>query len=299
MFDANILSIAIHAGAGIPKDYRTGDPIDRARERVWALIARVESEGECVLLPAPALGEALTSVAEHAERYIEEIERNSCFRIHPFGKREAIEIAMRTKAAIKAGDKKEGLSDSPWQKVKYDRQIVATAKTEGVTAIYSTDKHIHAHAKLWQVPVIHLADVMLTSAGVQTSLLEEESAAGDADPADNIEEGNGTSAQSGSAIDPSWLSRTAWYPYIRCARSGRVLQYTLQRIDQTCPWCKQLLSQDDLDWLRRLTNNPAMMNDAEQLFLVLKNGSIDGGSISSPVWDTCTGAIGAAHPAQS
>jgi hypothetical protein len=161
-FDAGILSIVIYENAGIPNDYRTGLPIDRARERIDALIDILEQDGDCVLLPTPALGEALTSVAEHAERYIEKLENLSCFKIHPFGKREAIEIALRTKAAIAAGDKKEGL-EAPWQKVKYDRQIIATAKAERVDAIYSTDKHIHANAGLWGVPSIHLADLPLPS----------------------------------------------------------------------------------------------------------------------------------------
>lgn len=171
VFDACVFSIAIYEDAGVPVDYRTGKPIEKAREKIEALISDLESEGEKILLPTPALGEALSSVADFAEQYIEEIEQRSCFRIHPFGKREAIEIALRVNAARQSGDKKEGVEE-PWQKMKYDRQIVASAKTEGASAIYSTDKHIHAHARLWGIRVIHIADLPLPSVAVQSVLID-------------------------------------------------------------------------------------------------------------------------------
>lgn len=162
LFDAAILNVAIDPKSNIPSDFRTGLPIPDARQRVDALIESLEKDGEGIIIPTPALCEALTTLAEKAIELTEQIERRSCFRIRPFGKREAIEVAMRTRAAILAGDKREGLTD-PWQKVKYDRQIVAIAKTENAIAIYSTDRAIHEHGKLWGIPVLHLADVPLGS----------------------------------------------------------------------------------------------------------------------------------------
>lgn len=161
VFDAAILSLAIDRKARIPNDFRTGMPIPQARERVDALIASLEDDREVILIPAPALAEALATVAEKAIELTELIEAKTSFRIKGFGKREAIELALRTHSAVLAGDKREGV-DEPWQKVKYDRQIVAIAKTEGATAIYSTDKGVHSHAKLWAIPALHLADVTLS-----------------------------------------------------------------------------------------------------------------------------------------
>ncbi|HTW64714.1 MAG TPA: hypothetical protein VME17_08880 [Bryobacteraceae bacterium] len=158
LFDAAILSIAIDPRAITPSDFRTGQPIPQARERVDALIASLEQDNEAIVIPTPALAEALTTLAEKAIELTEQIEQRACFRIKPFGKRDAIEVAMRTRAAILAGDKREGIADS-WQKVKYDRQILAIAKTENVSAIYSTDRGVHEHGKLWGIPVLHLADV--------------------------------------------------------------------------------------------------------------------------------------------
>jgi len=173
LFDAAILSLAIDPRSRIPSDFRTGKLIPEARERVDALIEGLERDGDVILIPAPALAEALTALAEKAVEMTEQIENRSCFRIKAFGKREAIEIAIRTHDAILAGDKREGVEE-PWQKVKYDRQIIAIAKTENVTAIYSTDEGVHKHAKLWGIPVLHLADVTLPSVtGPQQEMFDE------------------------------------------------------------------------------------------------------------------------------
>lgn len=43
-----------------------------------------------------------------------------------------------TRDAIRSGDKRAG-SDSAWQKVKYDRQIIAIARVRQASAIYSDD----------------------------------------------------------------------------------------------------------------------------------------------------------------
>src|ERR1043166_7633638 len=175
IFDAVILSLAIDEKANIPSDYRTGKPIPDARARVDALIAKLEKDGECIVVPAPALAEALVSLAERAIDVSEQLESSSNFRIKAFGKREAIEVAIRTQKAIAGGDKREGI-DQPWQQCKYDRQIIATAKTEGATAIYSEDRYIHQHGQLWRIQVLHLADVPLASPTNQDEMFPDDEA---------------------------------------------------------------------------------------------------------------------------
>lgn len=44
-------------------------------------------------------------------------------------------------------DKKDPVQAATWNKIKFDRQIVAVAKVEGADAIYSTDPHIVKHAQ--------------------------------------------------------------------------------------------------------------------------------------------------------
>jgi hypothetical protein len=46
-----------------------------------------------------------------------------------------------------------------WAKVKFDRQIVAIAKTKGVTAIYSNDSDIHRICKQENIPCFGVWDL--------------------------------------------------------------------------------------------------------------------------------------------
>lgn len=46
-----------------------------------------------------------------------------------------------------AARKKGGADSAPWQKVKFDRQIVAIAKVHGVATIYSDDLDIKKHGR--------------------------------------------------------------------------------------------------------------------------------------------------------
>jgi hypothetical protein len=157
-FDCSVLCLTIYPNAGIPYDFKTGLPIDNAKARVDGLIVESEKSGEIILIPTPALSETLVVVAPSIQNYLDELANQAYFKVVPFGERAAIEVALRTKLAINQGDKKEGVP-SAWDKVKYDRQIVAIAKVEGASIIYSTDRHIHAHAGLWGIKVLNISDL--------------------------------------------------------------------------------------------------------------------------------------------
>jgi predicted nucleic acid-binding protein len=158
LFDCSVLCLTLYPEAGIPNDFRTDKPSEFAKERVDGLIAGAEQGSEIILIPTPALSEVLVVVAPDVQKYLDELSNQACFKVVPFGERAAIEVALRTKAAKKRGDKREGVA-SAWDKVKYDRQIVAIAKVEGASIIYSTDRHIHAHAELWGIKVLNISDL--------------------------------------------------------------------------------------------------------------------------------------------
>jgi hypothetical protein len=79
-------------------------------------------------------------------------------RTRPFDDRAAVETAIMTREAIAAGDKRAG-SDAPWQKVKVDRQIIAIARVESATRIYSDDRNLVAFAKRLGMDVISTWDL--------------------------------------------------------------------------------------------------------------------------------------------
>ena len=63
---------------------------------------------------------------------------SSSFRVASFDTRAAVEAATMVKAAIDGGDKKLSLATGG-QQIKFDRQIIAIARVEGASRIYSND----------------------------------------------------------------------------------------------------------------------------------------------------------------
>lgn len=159
VFDATFMLLLFDENAGSPVDPSTGRPLTRVAERAQFLLSRLSDAQDEIIIPTPALAELLTGVANMAE-VLGEIDRNRCFRIVPFGKRAAVEVALWTAEALRAGDKKAG-EGKPWNKVKYDRQIVAIAKVEGATDIYSDDRGLKATAEQKGIRVIHMQDLEL------------------------------------------------------------------------------------------------------------------------------------------
>jgi predicted nucleic acid-binding protein len=148
-FDANFLVPLLDAKAKV-------DPAIRAK--MFYLVNRLHKAGDKIVVPTPALAEFLIKADDAAPAYLEALNRSKYFRVVSFDQRAAVEVAAAHREALGTGDKREGTA-SPWTKVKYDRQIVAIAKVEGVTAIFSDDPHIATYAKRDGIPVTTLADL--------------------------------------------------------------------------------------------------------------------------------------------
>ena len=115
-----------------------------------------------VIIPTPVLAEVLVA-AESGMEVLNDISAFSQFDILPFCERCALELAIATRQALKDGDKRGGVKDV-WQKVKLDMQIVAIAKANGATTLYTTDNAQAAFAK--QMGIRHvksLGDLVLPS----------------------------------------------------------------------------------------------------------------------------------------
>jgi len=125
-FDANVLSLVLYPKSSVPLDFRDRKPILYARERIDALITELDGK-ETIIVPTPALSEALVVVAPDVQPYIDLLSNTRHFQIKPFGLKAAVEVALRVKEAKRKGDKRDGIVGD-WDKIKYDRQIVAIAK---------------------------------------------------------------------------------------------------------------------------------------------------------------------------
>ena len=178
--DNTVLCLLLHPDAHAPNDPATGKPVDRPKERMELLVAKLAKEGARIVIPAPVLSEFLTFASAD---YLDEINTSKHFTVSAFDVRAAIEAALTLRKALSAGKGKTLGLNSPWQKVKVDRQIIAIAKVEGAKVIYTTDSDMIALAKDSGIDAVHIADLPLPPS--KTPLLdtaEDESVAAGTDP---------------------------------------------------------------------------------------------------------------------
>jgi len=189
--DANILSLMLCPDSKAPVDPASNQEIERVKDRFDFLIARLDATGEGILIPLPALTEFLVLVGNAAPAYLTMIHKLPRFVIRDYTEKAAIELAAVIRKALDSRgnvDKeldsklKRDSVEATWAKVNFDRQIVAIAKVEPVSAFYSTDKDVHAHAKLMGVPCFHLAELPLPPEKPQMELNYGTSVKADPDP---------------------------------------------------------------------------------------------------------------------
>lgn len=89
----------------------------------------------------------------------------------PFDARSAIEYGIMTRTAKESGDKRAGaLGD--WQRIKFDRQIVAVAVAHGASVLYTDDENQSKFAELVGLAVKHTWELDLPDKYAQMDILE-------------------------------------------------------------------------------------------------------------------------------
>lgn len=159
VLDNCALTLMVNPEAKPPSDPETGGELESVKERIEGLIASLSS-ADTLIVPTPVLAEVLVGAGEAAPELLAKIQTLARLRIVPFDARAAIETAMMENEARASGSKK-GVSEAPWQKVKFDRQIIAIARVGSADAIYSDDGNLIKFAKslgmtvqsTWDLPV--------------------------------------------------------------------------------------------------------------------------------------------------
>ena len=77
---------------------------------------------------------------------------------------------MMTGAALATGRKRGSTSNAPWQKVKFDRQIIAIAKSHGARTIYTTDEDVRRVAVDNKLEALGIGDLKMPPVKVQAEL---------------------------------------------------------------------------------------------------------------------------------
>jgi predicted nucleic acid-binding protein len=154
IFDASYLVVYLNQDPEPAKD-RQGNPVSRFKERVEYLASSLNASGEQIGIPTPAMAEVLVRAGNRAQ-FVSILSDRMRFQLLPFDARGAIEAAELI-ALIRSKRETWGTH----AKVKFDIQIVATAKAEDASAIYSDDQDIENFAKRLKIPVMRICDLPL------------------------------------------------------------------------------------------------------------------------------------------
>jgi len=160
VLDSTVLMYLISPGLPPPVDSNTGRVVSHPRERVDNLLAFLQKAKRKIIIPAPTLGEVFVYADTAASEYLKRWSKSAAFKIAPYDLRAALEASTIMREAKQSGSKKGG-SESPWQKIKCDYQIVAIACVEGASRIYSDDPDIARFAAWRKIPVTKLVELPL------------------------------------------------------------------------------------------------------------------------------------------
>jgi hypothetical protein len=161
-FDASFLLPLFSPDVPSPIDPGTKKPLEFMKERLDHLVDVLEKSSTKIIIPTPALSELLVRAGNAGLGYLERLRQVRSFKIEPFDERAALEVALEIKKNIdQTGKKKKGKATETWAKVKFDHQIVAIAKVNNATALYSDDEGLSNFASQCGLSVVRLRELEL------------------------------------------------------------------------------------------------------------------------------------------
>jgi predicted nucleic acid-binding protein len=163
VIDNTFLSLMLHPKARPPKDPSTQKPVERIEDRIEKLLEDLDNEAERMILPTPVLSEFLILAGKDAPAYLEKLARMRNILIKPFDEMAAIELAAVEVEDRSKGDKRGG-SAGIWTKIRFDRQIVAIARTHKAKRIYSDDLDLAKFATKMGIEVVSTWELQLPAA---------------------------------------------------------------------------------------------------------------------------------------
>ena len=116
-----------------------------------------------------AVAEFLVGADLAGVEFLNTLERKTYILMADFNRAAAYELAQMDKAAMGTGDKKDESND-PWQKIKVDRQIVATGKSLGARLIISNDQNVRNNAIRIGMEAMRIQDLDLPDSAKQMNL---------------------------------------------------------------------------------------------------------------------------------
>ncbi len=171
VFDATFLLPLFSSDVHGPIDPATKKPLESIKERLDHLVDVLEKNGTKIIIPTPALSELLVRAGNAGVGYLDRLRQARSFKVEPFDERAALEVALAIRKNIdQMGRKRGAQAAATWAKVKFDLQIVAIAKVNGATVLYSDDEKLRAFAAQVKLTVVRLRELELPPKEAQMDL---------------------------------------------------------------------------------------------------------------------------------
>jgi predicted nucleic acid-binding protein len=170
VFDSTVLLLLLNPAAYPPTDPQTGKPLEHAKARIDFLVQNLTKSKDRILIPTPVLAEVLVGAGpSKLPKLVEQIEKSAAFKIAAFDQLAAVELAL-LQDSPKHKQKSSLTVVETKAKLKFDRQIIAIAKANGVRVIYSDDEGVHSVAAHNNIKVIRSFELDLPPAAAQKDM---------------------------------------------------------------------------------------------------------------------------------
>lgn len=174
VFDSNVLLPVLRPGLPPPLDPKTGKPVDHFDEKLAYLIHKLSKNRTAILIPTPVLTEVLCHAGNAGFHFVQKLQQ-APFQVAPFDVRAAIDCAdLLAYHFVQKGNghRRLGEQGKPGSrdKIKFDRQVVAIAKSRVADAIYSDDEDVNKEGTRVGIKVIRTSDLERDPASAQGKL---------------------------------------------------------------------------------------------------------------------------------
>jgi len=137
--------------------------------RIQHFLDSAEKAKARIVIPMPAVAEYLVGADIAGLETFAKLEKKAYILAASFDRAAAFECAQLDRAALGTKDKKDGI-DAPWQKIKIDRQIIATGKVHGATLVISADEGVRTNARRVGMDAKTIQELEFPESAKQTKL---------------------------------------------------------------------------------------------------------------------------------
>jgi len=147
IFDSNVLITLI-----------TAEQNSLNYHKVLHLLDELKKSNTVVGIPAPSWAEFIVKTDQATFDAIALVKGQSNLKVLPFDEAAAHEAALILRGALATTGKK-GHSEGNWQQIKFDRQILSTARVKNATAIYTDDIGLIKEANRVGLKTIQISEI--------------------------------------------------------------------------------------------------------------------------------------------